>query len=149
MTAQTRFHLQDVVGADAQLAGDRVHFLVVQPAQPLLGAAQLEKQLALRLGGGHLDDAPVAQDEFVDFRPNPMHGKRHQPHAVRRIETLDRFHQANVAFLDQIAQRQAVTQIAARDMHHKAQVRHDQALRRFQVVAQLQTPSQILFFLGA
>jgi hypothetical protein len=42
-----------------------VDFLVVQPRQTFLLAAQVEEQFALGLGGSHLDDAPVTQDEFV------------------------------------------------------------------------------------
>ena len=135
-TAQPRLHLQHVIGTDAQLPGDGVYFLAVQPAQSFFGAAQLEKQLALGLGGGDLDDPPVTQNEFVNLGANPVHRERYQPHAVGRVEALDRLHQADVAFLNQIGQRQAVTDVTTGDVRHEAQVRHDQPLSRFQIVAQ-------------
>jgi hypothetical protein len=89
-------------GGNAEFAGHGLHFVVVHPAQALLGLAQVEEQLALRLGGGDLDDAPVAQDELVHLGADPVHRKGHQAHALVRIEALDRLHQADVAFLDQV-----------------------------------------------
>ena len=46
-----------------------------QPGETALRLAQVEEQLALRFGRGDLDDAPVAQDEFVNFGANPVHGE--------------------------------------------------------------------------
>jgi hypothetical protein len=99
---QTRFHLAHVGRIDIEFLRDRVHFLVVHPAQALLGLAQVEEQLALRLGRRDLDDAPVLQDELVHLGLDPVHRERHQTHALFRIEALDRLHQADVAFLDQV-----------------------------------------------
>ena len=63
-----------------------------------------------------------------------MHRERHQAHADRRIETLHCLHQADVAFLDQIGQLQAVAIVAAGDMHDETQVRQHQLARGVQVV---------------
>jgi hypothetical protein len=41
----------------------------------LLHAAQIEEQLALRLGGRNLHDAPIAQDVLVDLGPDPVHSE--------------------------------------------------------------------------
>ena len=49
-----------------------------------------------------------------------------QPHALVGVEALDRLHQADVAFLDQVAVRQAVAEVLARDRDHQAQVRQHQ-----------------------
>ena len=99
----------------------------------LLVLAQVEEQLALRLGRGDLHQPPVAQHVLVDLGADPVHGERHQPHADRRVEALDRLHQADVAFLDQVAHRQAVADVAARDVHHEAQVRQHELPRRVEV----------------
>src|SRR3546814_11950436 len=69
-----------------------------------------------------LDDAPVAQDEFVHLGTHPMHREADQTHALIGVEALDRLHQADIAFLDQVAHAQAVALITARYVHHKAQM---------------------------
>ena len=88
----------------------------------MLHGAQVEKELALRLGGGELDDAPVLEDVFVDFGLDPVQRVADQAHALIRVEALDGLHQPHVAFLYQIAMRQAVAQILARDGNHQPQV---------------------------
>ncbi len=79
--------------------------------QALLHRAQVEEQLALGLGRRDLDHAPVLQDVLVDFGLDPVQRVAHQAHALFRVEALDGLHQADVAFLDQVALRQAVTQV--------------------------------------
>ena len=111
-----------------------LHFLVVHPAQTLLRLAQVEEQLALRLGRGDLDDAPVAQDELVHLGADPVHRERHEAHALVRVEALDGLHQADVAFLDQIADAAGRSRVAARDVHDEAQVRQHQLLGRIEIV---------------
>jgi hypothetical protein len=88
----------------------------------LAQAAQVEEELALRLGGCNLHDAPVAQDELMDFSPDPVHGKRHQTHSAFGIEALDRLHEADIAFLNEVRLRQAISEITTRDGHHDSQV---------------------------
>jgi hypothetical protein len=92
----------------------------------LLHRAQVEEQLALGLGRGDLDHAPVLQDVFVDLGLDPVHRIADQAHALLGVEALDGLHQADVAFLDQVALRQPVAQVLARDRHHQAQVRQHQ-----------------------
>ncbi len=55
-----------------------------------------------------------------------MHGEGHQAHSHAGVEALHRFHEAHVAFLDQIAHGQAIAQIAACNVHHESQVREHQ-----------------------
>jgi hypothetical protein len=61
-----------------------------------------------------------------------------------RIEALDRLHQADVAFLDQVGDAQAIAGIAARDVHHEAQVRHDQLACSFEVGVVAEATCQLL-----
>src|SRR6185312_573338 len=144
---QTRFHFQHGGFGHAQVLRDLAHFLHVHPAEALLGLAQVEEQLALRLGGGNFHDAPVAQDEFVHLGANPVHREADQSHAVVGIETLDGLHQADVAFLDQVGHLQAVAGITARDVHHETQVRHHQLARRIEVFLVAVAVREIPFFL--
>ena len=80
----------------------------------LLHRAQVEKQFALCLGGSHLDHAPVLQDVLVNFGLDPVHGVAHQAHALVGIEALHGFHQADVAFLNEVGVGQAIAQILTR-----------------------------------
>src|SRR3546814_1054651 len=81
---------------DVEVGGHRAYFRGVQPAQALLALAQIEEQLALRLGGGDLDDAPVLEDVLVHLGADPMHREADQAHADFGVEALDRLHQADV-----------------------------------------------------
>ena len=79
---------------------------------------------------------------------DPVHRERHQAHALIRIEALDGLHQTDVAFLDQIADLQAVAGIAARDVHDEAQVRQHQLLGRIEIVVPNESAcAKILLFL--
>ncbi|MNO90272.1 hypothetical protein D3C76_817790 [compost metagenome] len=147
VAAQAAFHFQHFARLDTEAFSDAVHFVIAQPGETLLLAAQVEEQLALRLGGGDLDDAPVAQDELVDFRLDPVHGKGHQAHAHFRVEALHGLHQADVAFLDQVGLGQAVTGVAPGDVHDEAQVRQYHLPRRFQILLVEETFGQFALLL--
>ena len=149
MGAEPPFHLQDIAAADAQVFGHGLDFVMAEPAQALLGGTQIEKQFALRLGGCHLDDAPVAQDVFMHLGADPVYGEGHQPHPDLRVKTLHRLHEADIAFLDQVCLRQTVAVITARHAHDKTQVRQHQFPRRVQIVMIAITPRQLLLALGA
>jgi hypothetical protein len=127
----------------------RVHvadFLVAEGAEALLEAAQIEEQLALRLGGRDLHDAPVAQDELMDFGADPVDRKGHQPNSALGIEALDGLHQADIAFLNQVGLVESVAEIAARDRNHHAKVGENQGAGGVDVVAFQETPGQRSFF---
>jgi len=119
---QARFHLQHFFGLDVQLAGDHVDLGWRKAGtvrvgvgrialQALLHRTQVEEQLALRLGGRDLHHAPVAQDVFMDLGLDPVQRIADQTHALGRVEAAHRLHQTDVAFLDQVALRQAITQV--------------------------------------
>jgi hypothetical protein len=50
----------------------------------------------------------------------------------RRLESVDGLHQADVALLDQIEQRQPSAEIAFGDRHNEAQVRFDELMLRLE-----------------
>ncbi len=56
-----------------------------------------------------------------------MQGERHQPYAALRIEPLDRLHQPDIALLDQVGMRQAISEVVTRDRDYEAEVRHHQS----------------------
>ena len=126
LAGEPRFHLGDFLGLDLQLGGDAPDVALRERREAALHRAQVEEQLALRLGGGDLHQPPVAQDVLVDLGLDPVDGERHQAHAALRVEALHGLHQADVAFLDQVGVRQAVAEVAAGDRDHQAQVREHQ-----------------------
>src|SRR3546814_20508937 len=63
---------------------------------------------------------------LVHLGADPVHREADQAHADLGVEALDRLHQADVAFLDQVAEWQAVAVVAARDVHDEAPVRMHQ-----------------------
>ena len=93
---------------DVQLPGHHVDLCVRQRVavgldvgvvlEALLHRAQVEEQLALGLGGGHLDHAPVLQDVFMDLGLDPVQRVAHQAHALVGVKALHGLHQADVAF---------------------------------------------------
>jgi hypothetical protein len=104
--------------------------------------SKIEEELALRLGGGHPHQPPVAQDVFMNLGLDPVERKRHQSNATLGVEALDRFHEPDVAFLDEVGMRQTVTQILARDGHHQTQVRHHQFAGGLQIRVLAEAPGE-------
>ena len=64
---------------------------------------------------------------------DPPHGVGRKTQASLRLEFLDRADQADIAFLDQVHQRHAATDVAAGHRHDEAQIRFDHAPSRFAV----------------
>jgi len=147
LPAEAGFHLHHVLGLDVQLARDRFHFIGAQGVAAGLQSAQVEEQLALGLGGGHLDQAPVLEDVFVDLGLDPVDREGHQTHAPVGVEALDRLHEADIAFLDQVGMGQTVAQVATGDRNHQPQVGHDQLARRFEVFLVAEAMGEFDFFL--
>ena len=116
-------HLDDLFALDLQRAGHRIDLVFAQGLavgrhlgvvfEALLHGAQVEKQLALGLGGGHLDHAPVAQDVFVNFSLDPVQRIADQAHPLVGIEAFDRLHQPDVALLNEVGMWQPVAQVFA------------------------------------
>jgi hypothetical protein len=81
----------------------------------------------------------------VDLGSDPVHGKRDQPDPVVGVEPAHGLHQADVALLDQVAQRQSIAGVAPGDMHHEAQVVQDQLARGIEILPVAQFARQTLF----
>ena len=65
------------------------------------------------------------------------------------IEALDGFHQADIAFLDEIAARESVARIIERERGDEPQMRKRESARGFDVVVASQARGQFGFFGGA
>ncbi|MOA07545.1 hypothetical protein D3C78_1272500 [compost metagenome] len=78
---------------------------------------------------------------------DPVHRKGHQAHTHLGVEALDRFHQANVAFLDQVSLGQAVAGIAAGNMYNKTQVGEHHLPSRPQILLIVETLGQFTLLL--
>ncbi|MPN07587.1 hypothetical protein SDC9_154858 [bioreactor metagenome] len=160
-SGQTGFHLDDFLALDVELCSNRINFVRSQGfaqgqlfvghggigLQVMLHRAQIEEQLALGLGRRDLDHAPVLQDIFVNFRLDPVHGVADQTHALIGIEAFDSLHQAHIALLNQVAVRQAIAQVLARDGDNQTQVGHHQTPGGVQIIVFFELASVVLLFL--
>ncbi len=127
-------HRHHVLLGHAELGGDALHLIGPQVAlferlELALDLAQIEEELLLRGGGAHLHQAPGAQDVFLDRRPDPPHGVGRKPEALVGIEALHRLHQPDIAFGDDLADRQPIAAIAHGDARHEPQMRGDELVR--------------------
>src|SRR3546814_6385483 len=84
----------------------------------------------LRRGGAHLDQAPRAEDEFLDRGADPPHRIGGEAEAAFGVELLHALHQPDIAFADQLADRQTIAAITHRDLRDEAKVRGDRKSTR-------------------
>src|SRR5262249_25396282 len=73
-------------------------------------------------------------DRARDRLADPPRRVRRELEALRVVELLDRAHETEVAFLDQVQEQHAATDISLRDRHDQAQVRLDQFTLRLLAV---------------
>ncbi len=137
---QARFHLRHVGDANLEglgdlfLAGARqraVGRFVDARTQP----AQVEEQRLLGGGRSGADDRPIAQDEILHLRADPPRGIGREAHFARRLETGGGLHEAKIAFLDQVADRQPVMAEPRRGRDHEARIGRYQLMERGLVAA--------------
>ncbi len=80
---------------------------------------------------------------------DPVHGEGDEAHAHARVEALHGLHEADVAFLDQVAQGQAIAHVAAGHVHHETQVMQHQLAGRLQVLLVVEAQGELALLLGA
>src|SRR3546814_8995967 len=71
---------------------------VLEGFEIILHPAKVEEQLLLRRGGDHFDQAPRAEDEFLDRGADPPHRIGREAEAAFGIELLHALHQSVIAF---------------------------------------------------
>src|SRR3546814_8022609 len=91
--------------------------------------------------------APRAEDEFLDRGADPPHRIGREAEAAFGIELLHALHQSDIAFADQLADRQAIAAVTHRDLRDEAEVRGDELRRRFTVFMLLKTFREHIFLL--
>ena len=127
-------HRNDVGLGDVERRGDLldlvgVQIAVVERGDLALHLAQVEEQTLLRRGGADLDQAPRAQDVFLDGGANPPHRVGREAEALVGLEALDGVHQADIALRDHLGDGQAIAAIAHGNLGHEAQMGRDEFLR--------------------
>ena len=75
---------------------------------------------------GHADRAGLVGDGATDGLADPPRGVRAELEAAAMVELLDRAHQAEVAFLNQVEQRQSAAEVFLGHADDEPQVRLDQ-----------------------
>ena len=79
---------------------------------------------------GDAHRAALVGERAADRVTNPPRRVGREAVAARVIEALDRLHEADVALLDEVDERQAAAVVAARDRDHEAQVGLHEAVLR-------------------
>ena len=82
---------------------------------------------------GQADGARLVHDGALDVLPHPPGGVGGKPEAALGIELLERMDQAEVAFLDQVVERNAAMLVMLGDADHQPQVGLDHALARREI----------------
>src|SRR6185437_8032492 len=102
--------------------------LVSERVGPALHAIQLSSA-----AHGNAHRAAVVGDRLYDRLPDPPDRVRDELDAVRVVELLSGANEAEVAFVDQIGQRNAVVLVALGDRHDEAQIGADESVERLRV----------------
>src|SRR5690606_11881303 len=94
----------------------------------------------------HTHRAPLIRERRQDRLTDPPHGVRDELHALLRIELPCSRDEPDVAFLDQVDQRDAAVLILLGDADDEAEVRPDELLHGL-LIALLRTTTQLDLFL--
>src|SRR5690606_7420048 len=150
---QTPVHLDHLVLAHAERIGDALDSLRRQVARTglaefALEPGEVEEQLLLRRRRAYLHQRAVVQDVLLHGRTHPPHGVGREAETALRLELGKRLHQADVALGDQLAERQAIAGVAARNLDHEAQMAAQKQARRLLVLLFLVALGQLALFLS-
>src|SRR6185295_14893299 len=96
-------HVSDLLGGNSKMVGERRDMLGRQVAfldrvDLVFGFAQVEEELLLVGRRTEFDEAPRAQDVFLDRGTNPPHRICRKTEALVRFEALDRLHKTDISF---------------------------------------------------
>jgi hypothetical protein len=81
-------------------------------------------------------------------RLDPPHGVGGETKTLLGLEPLDRLHQADIAFRDDLGDRQAVAAIAHGDLGHEPEMAGDKVMCRVAIVMFAPTLGEHVFLLG-
>src|SRR5690606_31854642 len=123
-------HVLDVLDRLVQEVGDLLgRRLVVELLRKVARRALVDVDF-LEHVHRQADGPGLVHDAALDGLADPPGGVGREAEAPLRVELLDRADQPEIAFLDQIEQRQAAVHVAPGDLHHQAQIALDHALAR-------------------
>jgi hypothetical protein len=111
----------------------RLEIAFAERVDRALRLAQVEEQLLLVRGRAHLHERPRAQDVFLNGGLDPPHCVGGEAEAFVRLEPLHRLHQADIAFRDDLGNRQAIAAVPHRDLRDEPQMAGDELVRRVAV----------------
>ena len=146
-------HVDHVLLGHAEIGRDLGHVSgaeigVLVGFELLFHAAQVEEQLLLRSGGAHFHKAPRTQDELLDRGLDPPHRVGREAEAAIGLELLDALHQADIAFGNEIGDRQTIAAVTHRDLRDETQVRRHQLGCGFGILVFLIALGEHVFLLG-
>ena len=125
----------------------RVQIAAINRLNLALDAAQIEKQLFLCGRGADFHQRPATQNIFLNRGLNPPHRIGGQTKAFFRVKFLDRMHHPDIAFRNQIRDRQAIAAIAHGDFGHQTQVAGHQLMRSLHITALCPVFGQHIFLI--
>src|SRR6476620_5419491 len=121
---------------------------LVQRRNLALRLAQIEEQLFLVRRGAHFHERPGTQDVLLYRRLDPPHCVCGETKALLGLESLHRLHQADIAFRDDLGDRQAVAAIAHGDLGHEPEMAGDKVMCRVAIVMFAPAFGEHVFLLG-
>jgi membrane protein len=145
-------HGHDFFLGHAEVSGDLGHVRGLEIAflerfDLVLHPAKVEEQLLLRGRRAHFHKRPGAQDEFLDRGADPPHRVSREAEPTVGFELLNTLHQADIAFADQLADREAITAVSHCDLRHEPKVRVDQLRRSLSIAVLAPALGEHIFFL--
>jgi hypothetical protein len=79
----------------------------------------------------------------MHFRFDPVHSKRDQSHPFIGVKAFHRFHEPDIAFLNQISFGQPVSGVAPSNMYDKTKVGEDQLAGRIDALFVIEPLSEL------
>src|SRR5437867_3343697 len=142
-------HLDHLLLAHVEALGDQLwtgREALALESLALLG--EVEEELALRLRGADLHQAPVVHDVADNVGADPPHRVGREADAAVGVEVLDRLEQTDVPLLDQIEEVVEGALVLARDHHDEAEVGSDEAPRGLAVLVLVPAHGELVLLLA-
>src|SRR5438034_1778644 len=142
-------HLDHFLLAHVEALGDELRAgREALALEPLALLGEVEEELALRLRGADLHQAPVVHDVADDVGADPPHRVGREADAAVGVEVLDRLEETDVALLDEVEQVVEGALVLARDHHDQAEVGRDETPRRLPVLVLVPAHGELVLLLA-